>query len=102
VMVQDNGSAKNITVIKITTEYFSTKRGIHAKKNLTFLKRKSSGQNILIEDANMGCVSDVFSRIIGLDKASDGVYSVVACNFSRDFELGIIDDWDYKLIPFTQ
>lgn len=33
---------------------------------------------------------------------ADGLSEVVLCKVSHDFETGYGDDWDYKLVPFTE
>lgn len=76
----------NICVVRLSTSAYETKTGVHLRKSLLWQKRKSSGFQILKEDASM----------IGQLE----LYQVVTCNESKDWESGMLDDYDYKLIPF--
>lgn len=44
---------------------------------------------------------EVFPRITNIAQCEDGIYVVVTCNESRDYETGIIDDYDYKLVAYA-
>jgi len=93
-----NEAKRNICVVRLTTTAWMDKRGVHLKKSLNFLKRKCKGFNILDEDCSLVGAGEVIPRIINIDSVEDGIYSVVTCNESKDFESGYIDDYDYKLI----
>jgi len=45
--------------------------------------------------------SEVTAAIVNLEECADGVYQVVICNESRDWESGIIDAYDYRLVPYV-
>ena len=87
-------------VVRLRTSSWSDKNGINTKRSLTFLRRKCKGYNMLEEDASMIGAEEVIPNIINLDACRDGVYEVVSCNESRDWETGIVDDYDYKLIKY--
>ncbi len=90
---------RDICVIRITTSCWHDSRGLYSKKSIKFLKRKSTGYNILTEDCmNIGA-DEVMSRIINLSDVLDGVYRVDICNVSKDWETGNIEDYDFKLTP---
>jgi len=85
-------------VVRIKTSMWSGDNGLHFKKDLIFMKRKSNGYNILFEDCCcIGC-EEVIPRITNFHECDDGLYEVVVCNEERDWESGNIDDYDYKLI----
>ena len=42
------------------------------------------------------------SRIIDFHKVEDGVYELIFCNESRDWETGYVDDHDYKLVELNE
>lgn len=89
-------------VVRLTTSAWHDGNGIHFKKSLRFLKRKSTGVNFLEEDAvNIGDL-DVVSRITNLGYLKDGVYEVDTCNHKYDWETGNLDDYDYRLIPLDK
>jgi len=87
-------------VVRLTTSVWHDKNGVHIDKTLRFLKRKCVGYNILYEDCCMAGAADVVKNITNLNECKDGVYQVVTCNESSDWETPhILDDYDYKLIP---
>ena len=88
----------NRCVVRLRTTMWADKTGLHTKKSLTFLRRKSEGFNVLEEDASAAGVEEVLPRILNLDECPDGVYEVVVCNESRDYETGSVDDYDYRLV----
>lgn len=99
-LIEDKRQNPNVTVVRLSTTFYQCGRGgLHQKKSITFLRRKCKGYNVLSEDAYNSSVEDTFSRIINIDECKDGVYEVVTCNESRDFESGHIDDYDFKLVP---
>lgn len=88
-------------VVRVKTTTWADNRGLHTKKSLTFLRRQCKGFNILAEDASAIGAEEVLPRILNLDEVEDGIYEVVVCNESRDFETGYVDDYDYKLVTIN-
>jgi hypothetical protein len=84
--------------VRVKTTAWADKRGLHTKKSLTFLRRQCEGFNILAEDANAIGAEEVLPRIVNLGEVEDGIYEVVACNESHDYETGYVDDYDYRLV----
>lgn len=96
-------TSKRREVVRVSTACWKDGRdGIHITKRITPLKRKSFGFQVLADDANQVGVSDALKRILNLDECEDGVYEVVTCNESKDWETGCVEDWDYKLIPYNE
>ena len=89
---------QNACVVRLTTSAWKNDRGVHLKKSLDFLKRQCVGFNILDEDCLMIGAEEVVPKIININSVPDGVYRVVVCNESRDWETGHVDDYDYKLV----
>lgn len=91
-------------IVRIRTSCFSTKNGVRICKDIYTLKRKSNGYDLLGEEISaMG--ADYFyseKRIINLDECEDGIYELGVVNESRDWETGIIDDWDLELFPVKE
>lgn len=87
------------TVVKIETSYWHDKNGAYAKKSLKVLKRKSFGYNLLLEECGMSG-AEIISRILNFNESTDGIYELIVCNISTDWETGYVDDWDLKLVPF--
>lgn len=97
----DDAKTRNLCVVKLTTATWADKRGLHTKKSIIYLRRKCTGFNMLEEeDSAVGAV-DAVNSIINLDECVDGIYEVVACNETHDWESGHVDGYDLKLIPFS-
>jgi hypothetical protein len=89
-------------VVRVTTRYWSDRRGIYMRKSLLFMKRKSFGYNVLKEDSsNMGA-DEVVPRILNLNEVEDGLYELYVVNEVKDWETGCVEEWDYKLFPYTE
>lgn len=90
-------------VYKVSTCCYSSNRGIHSRKDIVFLSRKSkSKHNLLVEEADACDPTWAFSKITNLNDLPDGIYSLETCNEHRDFETGYIDDYDFKLVPYEE
>lgn len=90
---------RNMCIVRLRTEIWADKRGMHTKKSLVFMRKQCQGFNILEEDITADGAQDVMPRIINLEDCEDGLYEAVACNESTDWESGHIDSYDYKLVP---
>jgi hypothetical protein len=84
----------SLCVVRLTTTSWSDRRG------LLWLRRLSKGFNVMEEDADCVGADLTVARILNIDECADGVYRVVTCNESLDFETGYVDDYDYRLVPF--
>lgn len=93
--------AESREVVRLATSRWSDKRGIHSRRSLLFMRRKSAGWQLLEEDSKMIGEDEVVSHIVNLDECKDGLYVVTTCNEYTDWESGMLEDYDYKLIPFT-
>ncbi len=92
---------KPICVVRLTTSVWSDGNGVHIKKTLRYLRKQCRGYNILDEDCSNAGVNEAVKRITNLDECEDGVYKVVTCNEFAAWETPhIIEDYDYKLIPY--
>lgn len=89
-------------IVRLTTSYWYDGNGLYQRKDLKFLKRKCTGYNFIQEDCNMVGADEVFDKIINLDECDDGIYQIISCNESTDWETGYIDDWDYKLVKYDE
>jgi len=80
---------------RVTTTTYKTAKGFAQTKRFDILKRQSTlALSDVIDDIEFGIP-------LNLLDVPDGVYELTACNFSRDWETGIIDDWDVTLLPIT-
>lgn len=94
----DQSGQQSRCTVRIKTNAWTDKRGLHMKKSLVFLRRHCEGFNDLEEDARAIGAEEVLPRILNLGQCKDGIYEVVICNESRDYETGYIDDYDYRLV----
>ncbi len=90
------------TIVKLTTEYYHDNKSAFIKKKLTTLKRKSTGYNLLIEECDNTDTQEVLSNIINLYNVKDGIYELITCNHSYDYETGVLEMYDYKLIEYIE
>ena len=84
-------------VFRLKTTQWADKRGnIHEKRSLLALKGQSVGHNYLLE--NFSDTGEI--DLVNLAECPDGIYEVVVCNKSYDYETGLLDDYGFKLLPY--
>lgn len=83
-------------VVRVRTSQYTTSRGFAVTKEVNLLKRKS---DLDLYDMLPDPVEYV---PLNLHEVPDGVYRLETTNISRDWESGIIDDWDVVLIPYEE
>lgn len=79
----------NRTVIRLQTSFYSTKKGISARKDMIYLKKKCLGEPIAKEDILINCVKNLYNT-------ADGIYKLIP-----HFEIGG-DDVSYRLVPYVE
>ena len=90
-------------IVRVVTSGYSTGSGLAYKRELRFLKRKSSlCMDGMDEDISGFGEKSFIEQIDNFWEVNDGIYQLVRCNFSRDWESGIVDDWDFTLIPWKE
>lgn len=89
-------------VFRLRTNYWhSPQAGLVIQRSLKRLVRQSIGFAFLEEEVSM-IGADLAARMLtNLNECPDGVYELVLCNQSTDWETGHLDGYDFKLIPFT-
>ena len=93
-------SDASVSVFRVKTSYWKSSRGLHARKDITLLKKLSSGYQILQEDSDTIGADKVMERIVNLNEVEDGLYEVILVNQTYEWEKGHIDDYDYELVPY--
>lgn len=88
--------------VRLTTSVYSNKDKVTFKKELYFYKRPNPEHlpGSIIDDLRDSAYPD--QRIINLYEVPDGIYEVIWCNISHDWETGYVDNWDLKLIPWEE
>lgn len=89
-------------IVRVRTSYWSDKKKLIAKKEISFLKKKSIGFNFLAEDCQCIGADEVMPRFTNLYEVDDGIYQVGIINEYRDHETGNIEDYDYQLFPYDE
>lgn len=92
---------QELCVLSVKTEAYQRGGVHHFGKSMRVLKRLTT-YDILGETVDSIGAEEAYMSIINLSDIDDGLYQIVACNVSRDWETGAIDDWDFKLIPYGE
>ena len=87
-----------VLTVRLTTLSWHNDKGMHLKKSITFLKRRSYGCNHVLGDCISVGAEEIFRRIVNINNVADGVYRLKLYNVETD-EYGNMDGWEYKLIP---
>jgi hypothetical protein len=85
-------------IVRVSTSYWHDKHGIYSRKNIRRLERKCIGPDLLPQDASMIGADFVFRRILNIRECDDGIYQVVTCNEWKDWETGLVEEYDYILV----
>jgi hypothetical protein len=80
---------------RITKNYYLQDNKLVSKSTFTLLKRKSQ---LTLQDM----IDDPEYSGLNLDEYDEGIYEIITCNHSTDWETGVVDDWDLKLIPYKE
>jgi len=86
-----------VVCVSITTSAYKTDRGFAYRRELRYLVRKSSGFNFVEEDISMIGADEVMRHIVNLHSVKDGHYKIITINHKRDWESGMIEEYDYEL-----
>ena len=87
-------------VVRLKRSAYYTRTGVYFTESLIYLRRKCSGYNILEEEAQGVGAMDALP--INMTEMEEGIYEVVSCNETRDWESGVIDGYELKLIPYEE
>lgn len=92
---------KPFLVVRIWDSKFCDSSGVfHYDRRMRVLKSKSSGIDFLkIEWESLG--SEMFDMITNFNEVEEGVYYIYTKSFT-DWESGMVDDYEYTLIPFDK
>ena len=91
----------NRMLVRVSTTWFQRGRAYVEQKSLTPLRRLSAPDFFFDEEVSAIGIHEAMQRITNFHEVRDGKYEIVFVNEHRDWETGAMDDYDYKLIPFT-
>lgn len=94
-------SVRHRCVVRLHRSQWWDSRGIYRTISIRYIKRESYGANILHDTLQEEGADSVMPRILNLGECKDGLYRVIMCNERRDFDTGMIEDYDFKLIPYS-
>ena len=90
-----------LCVVRLRDTYWQDARGeLHYRRSLRTMRRLSTGHYWLEEDAPQIGAQEVIQRIVNLQECSPGLYILGSCNMHLDWETGLVDSYDYKLVPY--
>lgn len=93
----------NREIVRVSKTAWKDKRGMHTSISLLFQRRKSAGHCVLENEIDMVGAEDALAKIINLDAVENGrIYQVIVCNEKHDWETGLVDDYDFKLVPHNE
>lgn len=100
-ILEDPKAEKCRCIVRLKTSFWKSERGLHTRQDITFMRKLSLEYQVLEEDAaNIGA-KEVLEKIVNLAECEDGLYEAITCNPYTDWETGYLDDYDYKLVPFS-
>lgn len=100
-MSDQTPSPESVCIVRLTTTYYSDKRGLHVKKSIRYLKRKSVGFNVLKQEIEAAGEEEAALNITNLWSAKDGIYEVKFKLLGIDMDTGYADDWNLTLKPIS-
>lgn len=99
---EENTKDNSRVIVRVTTSCWQNCDGIYYKKSVRFLQRKCIGHNFILEECeNLGAF-DFIPMIVNFHEVTDGMYEVVINRLSRDWESGVVDDWDWILVKYEE
>lgn len=93
---------EHVEIVRLRTSYWRSGSSLCMKQEIRYLRRRSKGHDCLLDDASMTGAELVIPRITNLSSCKDGLYQVVICNEHKDWETGMVYDYDYELIPYVK
>jgi hypothetical protein len=91
-----------LEVIRLSTEYYKRGERFYCSRIISPLARMSKGYRPFSEDVSNIGVQNAMESLVNLSECPDGIYEVVICNESRDWESGIVDDYDLMLVEYKE
>ena len=91
-------------IVRLKTSFWSDKKGVYQKRAITVLRRKSQldSYDWISDEVDMIGAEDIIKSIVNLNNSQDGVYRLIICDESTDWETGMVYDYNFKLIPYEE
>ncbi|OQB69705.1 MAG: hypothetical protein BWX92_03844 [Deltaproteobacteria bacterium ADurb.Bin135] len=91
----------NLEVVRLSTEYYKRGRNFYYSRVISPLTKLSKGWGPFEDEVSNVGVREAMESLINLSECADGIYKVVTCNESQDWETGIVDDYDLMLVEYV-
>lgn len=92
----------NRCIVRLSTSYFRRGNNIVMEKSIRTLKKSSNGYDTLNEECDMIGAEDMIHNIVNFNTCDDGIYQLLINDWSTDWETGIIDSVNFKLVPYDK
>lgn len=86
------------SVVRVSSSNYYRGGSLVIERKLTPLKKMSIGYHPLVEGKFEMLDYLECMPIMNLHEVCDGIYQLVMCNLSYDWESGYLDDWEWKLV----
>ena len=101
-VLKDENTNKCI-MVRVKTSYWHDKRGMYSKKSILFLRRKCRNvYNAIEEDCNCIGAEEAAKLIVNFNEVNDGIYYIIPINPMYDYETGVCEGCEYKLVECTE
>jgi hypothetical protein len=98
-----NNDTKQPCVLRLKTKLKAHKSGgLTIKRKLKSATKYWLGYSMLEDELDNTSPEEVVGRIINFMTCADGLYTMVPCHKEFDRETGYLEDYDLRLVPFTE
>lgn len=88
-------------VVRVGTESFKRGDTYFYGRTIRVIKKKTE-VDYLSDDCQQVGTQEAIENILNINTVEDGIYQLVFCNVSKDYETGYIDDFNFKLVSFEE
>jgi hypothetical protein len=88
---------RSIVIVRLTTSVFKRGERHVYEKSISQLKSKST----MSVDEIMCDYQIDLPELLNSNQQPDGLYELTIINESRDWETGVVDDWELTLTPWS-
>lgn len=86
--------------VKLSTTRFLSGNKYVVKREVYFYKKPNPMW--IVDNFKSDCSHCMdFEQISNLDKCGDGIYELKVTGWGRDYETGVIDEWEWGLVPWV-
>lgn len=90
-----------ICVVRVGTEGFKRGDTYFYGRTIRVIKRKTE-YDLLHDYCQQVGIQEAIENILNINSVEDGLYQLLMCNISKDYETGYIDDFNFKLVKYEE